>query len=92
MAQIPDTGKGMALAAFDAWVASKGFMVVLAPANCTTLAIFTQWLADRQQCAVQGMQSNTGDIFAKHCDDFTDVTTALRVVMQYQGVVSEVGL
>lgn len=54
----------------------------LAPA---TMATFAGWLAARQQCALHGMQSTTGEAFGQHCEAFAALATVHRLVQQFEG-------
>ncbi len=49
------------------------------------LATFAAWLAARQECALQGMQTTTGKAFGLHCEAFTALSTAHYLVQQFEG-------
>jgi len=52
-------------------------------ANVPTLAAFSAWLAERQQIALDGMQSATGEAFAQHSADFCLLSSATTVLMHF---------
>lgn len=51
------------------------------PPSLTTFAV---WLDDQQQQALAGMKSSAAAEFAHHADVFDTVTTARRVLFQYE--------
>lgn len=51
-------------------------------------ADFAAWLQARQQASLYAMRSTTGDEFTKHSSAFLDLTTAIRVLWNFEVEVS----
>jgi hypothetical protein len=49
-----------------------------------TAADFRAWLEARQQAALAAMRAGTGDEFRKHCVTFEEITTAIRVMWDFE--------
>ena len=54
------------------------------PVQATALADFSGWLAGNQQRALDGMHTTTGEAFARHCEAFGTMATAIRAVLQFE--------
>ena len=50
----------------------------------TTVEEFGRWLAERQQTALEAMQTTTGHEFTRHMDDFTAMATAYRAILIFE--------
>ncbi len=48
-----------------------------------TLADFTDWLNRTQALHLEGMHTTTGDAFTAHLDVFSQVSTAINVVLRF---------
>ena len=53
-------------------------------ADRTTVEEFGRWLAERQQTALEAMQTTTGLEFARHLDTFTAMTAAYRAILIFE--------
>ena len=54
------------------------------PVQAAALADFSGWLAGNQQRALDGMHTTTGEAFARHCEAFGTMATAIRAVLQFE--------
>jgi hypothetical protein len=45
---------------------------------------FRTWLEGRQQAALAAMRAAPGDEFCKHCVTFEEITTAIRVLWNFE--------
>lgn len=50
----------------------------------TTVEEFGRWLAERQQTALEAMQTATGHEFIRHMSDFTACSAAYRAILMFE--------
>lgn len=78
-------------AAFDAlWKHKETTRKAQRPAcDGPALSDFTAWLQATQRSALAGMRVTEGEAFSEHLEAFTDATTAVGMVLQFQAAMRE---